>query len=533
MRRILAVFILLLTIFSTGCQSGTAADEQALHVAALTSPLTLNPLFLRDSAAAEAAGLLHPQLLVTDPVTLTPQPRLFTSWQVGEDNLTYTFTLHEDAYWSDGRPITAADVAFTLQVICHPDYTGWLFLPLRYILGAEGYKQEHRSPLAEGELPGVQIIDEKTLQIRLKEPYAPFISMLTFAPLPAHLLEDVPVAELEAHPYSQELSVSAGPYLLVDWQRAEYSHVRANPHYFLGKPAIENIYYRFIPNQEAQLIELLAGKLDLIPTAVKLEDIKTLEQNPDITVHTNPRLVYDYLVINSQKKDSALAKKEVRQVLAMLIDREEIVNNILLGYGEPLYGPLLPLHFAYQQKDNNYKVDLAAARRLLVEAGGTDLKLTLIYNVGNTVRENVALMLKEKAAAIGLEIEIKLLEWEAFLAALNNGDYDLAILGRGVEADPDLSFHWHSQSPGNSLAYHNKQVDQLLTQAVTTSERSKRAKLYREAEELIIADIPAVWLYARQAVHAATARLKNFTPHPEAIFFNVHEWTLDAQEETP
>ena len=196
----------------------------------------------------------------------------------------------------------------------------------------------------------------------------------------------------------------------------------------------------------------------------------------------------------------------------MLIDREEIVNNILLGYGEPLYGPLLPLHFAYQQKDNNYKVDLAAARRLLVEAGGTDLKLTLIYNVGNTVRENVALMLKEKAAAIGLEIEIKLLEWEAFLAALNNGDYDLAILGRGVEADPDLSFHWHSQSPGNSLAYHNKQVDQLLTQAVTTSERSKRGKNCIGEARADYRGYSAVWLYARRAVHAATARLKILHP---------------------
>lgn len=533
MRRILVIFILLFMLFCTGCQQETATSGQSLHVAALTGPLTLNPVFLRDSASAEIAGLLHPQLLVTDPKTLAPQPRLFTSWQLLEDKLTYIFTLHEDACWSDGKPLTTEDIAFTLRVICHPDYTGWLFLPLRYIAGAEGYKQEHRSPQATGELSGVTIIDEKKVQIRLKEPYAPFLAMLTFSPLPAHLLQEVAVADLEADAYSQELTVSAGPYLLADWQRAEYVHVRANPNYFLGQPDIENIYYRFIPNQEAQLIELLAGKLDIIPTAVRVEDIKTLKQNPDIAIHTNPRLVYDYLVINSQQADSALADKKVRQVLAMLLDRDEVIKNLLLGYGEPLYGPLLPMHFAYNETRKAEKVDLAAARRLLVEAGYAELKLTLIYNVGNTVRENVALMLKEKAASIGMEIEIELLEWEAFLAAVNEGDYDLAILGRGVEADPDLSVHWHSQSPGNSLAYHNEEVDQLTAEAVTTSEHSQRTLLYRQAEELIIKDVPAIWLYVRQAVHATNARLENFKPHPDSLFFNVHEWRLASEEETP
>ncbi|NLZ92669.1 MAG: hypothetical protein GX922_01435 [Firmicutes bacterium] len=530
MRRILATVIIVLFMMCTGCQNNKSTTGPSLHVAALTGPLTMNPLFLRDTASAEVAALLHPQLLVTDPETLLPKARLFSSWQLLEDNLTYIFSLHDDAYWSDGKPITAEDVAFTLRVICHPDYTGGLFLPLRYITGAEGYKQEHSSPFADGAISGISIIDEKTLKINLKETYAPFLTMLNFAPLPAHILSQVEVAKMESHEYSHKLPVSAGPYLLAEWND-EYVHVRANPNYFLGKPSIENIYYRYIPNLEAQLIELLAGKLDLIPTAVKVEDIKNLKNNPEIKIYHNPRLVYDYLALNGRKVNSPLADKKVRKAFSLLLNRQEIVKNLLLNYGTPLYGPLLPLHFAYNKALQTDKVDLAAARRLLVEAGYNKLELNLIYNVGNAVRENVALLLKEQAAKIGIEIKITLLEWEAFLAALNEGDYDLAILGRGVEVDPDLTFHWHSQSRGNSLAYANSEVDQLLDQGVATMDRSKRTEIYQAAESIIVEDAPAVWLYAREAIHAATAKLQNFTPHPESIFYNVHEWTLAAEGE--
>ncbi|MCR3923058.1 MAG: ABC transporter substrate-binding protein, partial [Firmicutes bacterium] len=117
-RKILFLLLLLFAFTGTGCRhTGPIDSEQSLHVAALTGPLTMNPVFLRDAASAEVATLLHPQLLVTDPETLIPQPRLFTSWELQEDKLTYVFTLHEDARWSDGRHITAEDVAFTLRVI--------------------------------------------------------------------------------------------------------------------------------------------------------------------------------------------------------------------------------------------------------------------------------------------------------------------------------------------------------------------------------------------------------------------------------
>ncbi|NLM53048.1 MAG: hypothetical protein GX197_09565 [Firmicutes bacterium] len=533
MRRMLLAALSLVLLFLSGChghKEHATGQETELHVAAMAGPITLNPLFLRDSASAEVASLLHATLLVTDPDTLAPQPHLVSSWEVLEDNLTYIFTLHENAYWTDGLPITAEDAAFTMRVICHPDYTGWLFLPLQYVAGAQEYKQNHQSLFADGFIAGIKVLDEKTFSITLKEPYAPFLSFLTFPLLPAHLLSSVEVRRLEAHEYSFKLPVSSGPYLLAAWDTDEYVHVKANPNFFLGKPKIEHIYYRFVPNVETQVIELLAGKLDLIPTAVKVEDVSRLQADPQIKIYTNPRLVYDYIAINT-KKDSPLQDRRVRQALATLVDRREIVNNVLLGFADPLYGPLLPLHFAYDRSLHTEAVDLAAARELLVAAGYKNLQLNLVFNAGNLVRENVALLLKEQAAKIGIDIQLSLLEWEAFLAAINEGDYELAILGRGVEADPDLTYHWHSESLGNALGYKNEEVDILLEQAIKATTQEERATLYRQAQKKIVADIPAIWLYSRQAIHAVSAAVENFRPHPESVFFNVHEWTLKAEEE--
>lgn len=525
----LLIAAVVLLMVSAGCKKGTEIQPRALHVAALAGPVSLNPVFLRDSVSAEAATLLHPQLLTTNPLTLAPEPRLITSWEVKEDNLTYLLSIADGVTWSDGTSLTAEDVAFTLRVICHPDYTGWMYPLLRNIVGAEEYRAEHTSPYADGDVAGIKILAENTLEVRLNKPHAPFLTYLTFAPLPVQLLRGVPVGEMEAHQYSRTVNVSAGPYLLQEWRQDEYLHVTANPNYFLGKPEINDIYYRMIPNPESQLIEILAGKLDLIPTAVKVEDIKMLEQDAEISIHRNQRLVYDYIGFNV-KKEGPLSNIKVRRALSLLLDKNEIVENLLLGNAEPLHGPILPLHFSYDDSFMVYEENLPAARSLLLSVGYPVLQLKLIVNAGNIVRENVALMFKEQAAKVGIDVKVTLLEWEAFLAAYREGEYDLVALGRGVDADPDLTFHWHSDSPGNTMGYGNTEVDALLEQGAKIYNRDQRSEIYQKVQKLIVEDAPMIWLYSRQAVHAAAADLQGLEPHPETLFYNVHQWRFAEQE---
>ena len=100
------------------------------------------------------------------------------------------------------------------------------------------------------------------------------------------------------------------------------------------------------------------------------------------------------------------------------------------------------------------------------------------------------------------------------------------LLGHGTGVDPDLTFYWHSESPGNYLGYSSKEVDLLLERGLETLDREERIRIYRQAEQLIVDDAPVVWLYYREAVHAATNRLINFNPHPVSLFYNIHEWSL-------
>jgi peptide/nickel transport system substrate-binding protein len=523
------LIILLASASLTGCGAGNMpASLDSLRVAGPSAPLTLNPLFVRDAASAEVVHLLHAPLLRSDPRTLAVLPGIISGWEISSDGRSYLLRLRDDVHWSDGRPVTADDVAFTLRVLCHPDYTGWLYPFADRIKGAAAYRENHTSPFADGNLAGLQVLDDYSLRIVLTKPYAPFLSNLVLPPLPAHYLSTVEVAALEGDDYSRRAPVVTGPFVLSAWRADEYIHFRANPRHYLGCPKIDSIYYRIIPHPETQIIELMRGRLDLLPTAVRVEDAAALAAHPRLNVYRNRRLVYDYLAFNLKNGHPALTDRRVRLALSLLPDRQQIVDRLLLGLGEVALGPLHPLHFAYDPGLPELRPDTRKARELLQKAAVLPLRIRLIYNAGNPVRENVALLFREQAAAVGVDVSLTVLEWESFAAALRKGEYDLAVLGRSADIDPDLFYHWHSTGPGNLSGYLNKEVDALLEAAASTHELQERTYYYRRAQRLIVGDMPMIWLYYRQAIHAASQNLSNFNPHPETPFHKVHLWELSG-----
>ncbi len=527
MKKPVILLMVLALLLWTGCTSkGRTAKGPSLRVAALAAPVTFNPLFARDPASAEVALLFFEPLLTFHPETLEPEGRLLKSWEIGGGGREYTLHLRRDAFWSDGTPVTAEDVAFTVKVACHPDYAGWLYYYLKHIDGAADYREGDRSCLAEGEMGGLTVEDGFTLKVRLAEPFAPFLASLAFPPLPAHVWQEVPVAEMEGHIFSRQPAVFSGPYRLHERRPDAFVHARASETYYLGKPGIEDIYYTVIPNPETQLVELLAGRLDLLPHLNKPEDMPLLLENDKLAVYTTDRLAYDFIGFNLKKVASQLSDRRVRQALSMAVDRRELVEKLLLGMGKVAAGPLSPLQRAFDADFTGYGYDPEAARKLLAETGLRKVELKLIFNAGNLLRENVAVLFSQKAAAIGVSISVVPMEWEAFVETLYRGDFDLVLLGFGTGVDPDFSYHWHSGGPGNLLGYSNREVNRLLEEAGKTLTEQERMALYREAQKLLVEDAPGVWLYYRQAVYAATAALRNFRPHPDFLFYQVHQWEM-------
>jgi peptide/nickel transport system substrate-binding protein len=494
--------------------------SDALRVALPGNPLTLNPLYIRDAVSLEVATLFHSPLAVAHPKTLEMEPMLLEGWDIATDGQTYTLRLRQGLHWSDGEPLTAKDVAFTLRIICHPDYTGWLYHNFRHIQGAGCYRANHGEPLASGEIEGLRVLDQQILEVRLSQPFAPFLSTLDLPPLPEHLLGSTAVAALESSMYSQTLPVGAGPFLLEEWKQEQYLRAKANEDYFLGSPELGELQLLIIPNQEAQLLELLAGKLDLIPMYAKVEDILQLNKDASLRVYRQPRLSYDYIGFNFKKEQAPWEDRQVRQALSRVLDPSEIVEDLLLGYGQVATGPFSPLHFAYRP-ENKQGGNPGRGRDVL-----SGLKLTLTYNAGNLIRENIALLFQEAAREVGMEVHLRPLEWEAFLACLNNGDFELALLGHGLGTDPDPTFYWHSESLGNFLGYQDPEVDRLLEAAVQSHDRAERTVAYQEINRILLEDAPVIWLYSREAVGVSTAQLEGFAPHPAQQFYNVHQWRL-------
>jgi peptide/nickel transport system substrate-binding protein len=528
----MAVLLTVLLLFPrTGCSGPGRTDAvQSLRVAALAAPVTFNPLFARDMASAETIPLFFEPLLTFDPENLEPEGRLLETWEIDEGGWEYTLFLRRDASWSDGTPVTAEDVAFTIRVACHPDYTGWLYIYLKHICGADVYREDDRCQYASGGMSGLTVQDEFTLRIKLGRPHTPFLSYLAFPPLPSHLLMEVPVAELESHPFSKSPTVFSGPYLLHGKRPDAYIHARANERYYLGRPKINDIYYTVIPNPEIQLIELMAGRVDLLPHLSKPEDMPLLAADDSLAVYSTVRLAYDFIGFNLNRAGTPPADRRVRQALSMAVDRHQIVDELLPGMGRVAAGPLSPLQFAFDDTFSGYSFDPAAAKELLAAAGYGSTHLRLICNAGNLLRENIAVLFAQKAAEIGVSISVAPLEWEAFLETLYRGEFDLVLLGFGTGVDPDFSYHWHADGPGNTLGYNNGRVNNLLEEAAAIKPAALRTPLYREAQKQVVADAPAIWLYYRKAAYAATINLHNFRAHPDCLFYGVHKWELKGRE---
>ncbi len=492
-----------------------------VRVGSIGDAQNLIPILVTDSASQDIVYWLFSYLLRTDSRTLEPTPEIAEKWDISSDNLVYTFYLNKNAKWSDGKPITAKDVAFTIEAVCHPESPSDWFSDFSRIKGARAFKDGKAD-----KIEGIKIIDDHTIEITLEEVYAPFILSMAFAPMPAHVYEGASIKDLKTHPQNSKPTVTSGPFVLEEWARDQYIMVKANPNFWGEGPGLERIIYRIIPDQTAEVIELRTGGLDLIPTAVKIEEVPELQKSPLLEVVTNKRLVYDYIGFN-MKKEGPLKDKRVRQALTMVFDPTPLVRDVLKGYGVVVNGPLPPLSWAFDPDLKRLQGTVEEAKALLAQAGYPNgFKMTLYTNEGNEVRENAGLLFKEAVAKLGVEVEFQPMEWGAFLQVLMAPEptYDAMVLGVGTGVDPDLEYSWHSKSAGNRYGYSNPEVDALIEEGLRVTDLAKRKEIYQKAQRILVDDAPFIFLYVREALHAKNKNFQGFDPHPSTPMYRVDRW---------
>ncbi|MDX8409426.1 MAG: peptide-binding protein [Mariprofundales bacterium] len=508
---------------STAATAPSVGDR--LVSASSADATNLIPMIAGDASSHEIAGQLYLPLLKYDAnLDLTGQ--LAASWQVAKNNLSIRFKLRPGVKWSDGVPFTSADCLFTLNLI-------------QDAKTQSPYKADY-ARVASAETP-----DPYTFVVHYHQTYSPALaSWAELAILPQHLFqgEDIMHTELSRHP-----TVSIGPYRLAQWVSQQSIRLTRNPDYFDGPVWIAERLTRVIPDPATQFLELSAGHIDemgLTPIQYQRLFPRNAKLKADYQRYRYLGFGYTYLGFNLKRP--LFADRRLRQAIAYAIDRQELVNGVMMGLGKVIATPYKPGTYWVNKELKPRPFDPARARALLAEAGwqdsngdgmlekdGVPLTFTILTNNGNKQRADCATIIQQRLKAIGVVVKVQLVEWSAFIENfINKRQFDAVILGWSLSPEPDQYSIWHSSQTGarqfNFLSYANDMVDTALVAATRTFDRAQRKRFYDQVQREIYNDVPVVFLYAPESTPAVHRRIQGIRPAPAGIGYNSEHWYVPS-----
>jgi peptide/nickel transport system substrate-binding protein len=418
-------------------------------------------------------------------------PWLATDWSLADDELTWTFTLRQGVRWQDGQPLTAADVAFSIEYyLAHPG-TAWFMAQVN-------------------EIESATAVGEDQVAIKLVRPYAPFLQTIAEALLifPRHIWQDVADPQAFTEPAA---FIGSGAYRLVEFSQEEGTYLfEANPDFFLGLPYVRRI--EFIPTSDDFL-------------ALSNRDVAAFDKFGGVTeemlapFHQEPFAVSEapgewgmFLYFNLEE-DTPLQDLRVRRAIAHAVDRQAMVERILFGVGGPGNpGFLPPANPSYNPDVRNYPVDLKQAKDLLAEAGYDGTPIQLSYSPDWIMASpRVVEIVEAGLSQIGLVLDKVSMDQATIDAAAVEGSYELLITGfGGLGGDADQlrrSFSSSSKARGFSraLGYNNAEFDALAEAQVVMTDPAEREAAVHEMQAILAEDLPALALYytARVVVYNA------------------------------
>ena len=499
-------------------------------------PANLNPLFLhQDSASVEqqVARLAFEPFIDLDR-NGRPVPQLITrvpsvaNGDVSPDGRTITYHLRPQVRWTDGVPVTATDVLWTLHAILDPNNP---------VPSHEGYDLIDRAYEK----------DAHTVVFHLKHAWAPAVTTFFsygFRPqfvLPAHVLaKEAPLAQA---PFNAAPTVSDGPYKFISWQRGESLVYEANPQYWRGAPKSARLDIRVIPDPQTNLVMLRSGQLDWNLIAPVQQ--ATLAGSRDVAFDAVPTAVVAGIVLNLSH--APLDDVRVRRALAMAIDRAGVSKKITLGR-YPVTNVIQPqFSWAYDPSIKEPAYDPAGADVLLDSAGwhrngatgmreknGKPLSLVYVQFPESMTGVRVATAVQAELRARGISAEVKSVSnAQLFLPSsrggtLASGQFDMAYVPFTMGSDPDDSSVLTCGAPSNYMRYCNRTVDALEKQALSSPSQAQRKALYARIGAQVAADVPIVYLFNADYLYAYRKQLSGFQPNAFLPTWNAAQWALTS-----
>jgi len=441
-------------------------------------------------------------------------PALAESWEFDAESCTYTFHLVQNAKWHDGEAFTAEDVKFTIEAIMDPEN------------GSEN------APNYE-DVQEITVIDDHTIAFRLAAPNVAFIGYMSMAVLPRHLLEgeDMQSSDFFRAP------IGTGPYKLSSWDEGQAITLVKNEDYFRGAPNIDQVIFKIVPDDNAKALQLRSGELDLALLTPK--DAQLFSNDPAYSCYDMQTSDYRGILFNFWNPYWT-ENRDIIPAICYALDREAIVNAVLLGQGMPAYGPLQ--RNIYNNEDvQQYTYDPDMARSVLENAGctlgedgfyyrnGEKLGFTISVGAGDQVRLDIAQISAQLLRQVGLDVNVEVpvqVDW---------GGQQAYLIGWGSPFDADDHTYkvFGTDKGANYSGYSNAMVDQYLTEARQSDDPAIRAAAY-DAFQVELANDPAyAFICYVDANYVADAGIRGICAdtvmghHGVGIFWNIAEWTIE------
>ena len=530
------IFILFFLLNFTSCSSKKEvfynyegifkSEKGGMLIDAMSGePSNLISMIAGDSASSAISGNIFNKLIKYDK-NLELVPEIAAKWAISNDQKTITFYLKRNLTWADGHELTSDDVLFTWKLVTDEK--------TRTPYGSD-YKL-----VDEAEAP-----DPYTFRIHYKKAYAPALdSWASLQILPKHILKDEDINQT----FFSRKPTGSSYYKLTQWINGEKIILEANPSSVMGEPNINQLTSRFIPDTSSQFLELIADNIDLM-NINPIQFARVIPSRPDLKnkLALYKELGNSYTYLGFNLKHSPFNDLKVRQAINYALDKQEIIDGVLLGLGEPVASPYKPGTRWSDKNLHPYPYDKNQALKLLHEAGfndsnhdgildkdGKSFTFEILTNQ-NKQREMTAVLIQRRLKDIGIDVKIRVIEWASFVNQfIKTGDFDAVILGWSLSLDPDQYNIWHSsqQKSGqfNFIGYNNKEVDELLEEGRTELSADKREKIYHAFSKILLKESPIIYLYAGYGLTAMNKRIKGIeSPAPPAgISYNSYEWFIPS-----
>lgn len=501
------------------------------------SPIFVNPILTQSDVDRDLSRLIFSGLLKYDRNRQLVTD-LAKSYEVSEDQLTYTFYLKEGVKWHDDSPFTADDVIFTIASIQDPAF---------------------KSPLSRS-FRGVRAekINDFTVKITLAEPFAPFLGLLTFGILPEHLWYSILPANADLNELNKK-PIGTGPWEFNSFKKDKAGVIKSytlakNQNYYGDRPYLDKIIFKFYGDYVSG-VEALKNKEVMALAYLPKEYQNELEKYKNLNHHELEQPQYTAIFFN-QRKNELLKADYLRQALALGTNKQKIIQEAFAQEGKIIDGPTLP-GIESNTDIKKYDYDPQAAANLLEKNGWSLAATTTPEGLTNQVRKKkdyylevslttvdqpenikIAEIIKSSWEQLGVKVNLKIVDKAKILQdVIKPRDYEALLFGENLGSDPDPFPFWHSSQseyPGLNLAiFSNKEADKLLEEARKTNDWEKRKNDYLKFQKIIAEQLPAIFLYNPTYNYPQTQKIKGFDTLSIAVpadrFANLDKWYLNTK----